>query len=65
MSGQSRTKHIHVSEENNTLVPEVFLDFSTRERDQEQAAKRQLRALRGLLLISFAKKNQEKPLGPG
>ena len=33
-----------------TLVPEVFLDFSR---------------LRGLLLISFAKKNQEKPLGPG
>ena len=63
MSAQSRTTHI--SEENNTLVPEVFLDFSSRERDQEQAAKRPQRALRGLLLISFAKESQEKPLGPG
>ena len=37
MSVQSRTTLI--SEENNTLVSEVFLDFSSRERDEEKSRK--------------------------
>ena len=63
----------------STLVPEVFLDFSSRKRsrasretattscesDEERVFRNSLSLRHGLLLISFAKKNQEKPLGPG
>ena len=60
----------------STLVPEVFLDFSSRKRSRGSCDTRgfslsprrfcdSLSLLCGLLLISFAKKNQEKPLGPG
>ena len=54
----------------------VFLDFSSRKRSKgsREAAttsresdeeRDSLSPLRGLLLISLARKNQEKPLGPG
>ena len=47
----------------------VFLDFSSRKRSrasrESDEERDSLSPLRGLLLISFARKNQEKPLGPG
>ena len=54
----------------------VFLDFSSRKRSrasceaattsrESDEERDSLSPLRGLLLISLARKNQEKPLGPG
>ena len=51
------SRHICKLEQNNTLVPEDFLDFSPHERAAREP--------RSASLLSHAVKTQEQPLGPG